>query len=805
MVESAKQNTDLKDLTIISFSGVGRLPDGDKGIDHLREIFHPKGFDDKDIVALSGAHTVGTSSLATLVPWNQIPRFVPGETDIRVYARKLEFLQALWPKEHLEHLGPRAALQVEGVGFQKISRLDPEKLRSSEGVAYLVGALGGQWGKLDVEDKLELFERALYLVHQKGDESHDSYLARHDAAFEDLLARKVSLEEVRAYILLRQSLLSSEDRKKVIMEESGKLTYENARKQIRLLGSKFFQDLQTGGGSKTSKLKTYDIHHVDDEASHSFEDEEEDEEALMAQLLEAGDEDACFVNDFEEQIMAACQESSELSQCFVTYQEARSRLKEKARVRGFWPLSGSGGGGKGRAHGKGFSGKGRSSSAGKMSWGTSGSFSGRRRSLADRIANSTCRKCGKPGHWKRECPMTQGSSTPSALAVRRSGDAESFTGMMAEDYEMIIAHGSSSSIVPADVVSELPDNARPYLIEGELEALVCQNCPKCLTGHQHGVSDENDGHDVFMSDGVLVSTDLSSMLIKRLTQCCRNTESKTAAAAAVPSKPVSDPVTFLPPSQTDSKAGDSVIFNTEEADDEAIIDTGASRAEQRKYLTRLLNAPEDTSLQISTNHGDMPKVLTRPPGVATLEEWGAIKAHAGKHQGKSFAQIYVDDRQYVNQIWNRRAVSSWIRSFQLYCRHRREASVEHQQAETRRQGLQMPINPHMMPEVSELIKKGGAPWLTPRSNAKAIQAKAMKDQQAALNTKTESPKISTEWQHVEPIEGKTNKRGPPASASSTMELQPDQDRVSQLQAQIAILQRDLQQELHGKVPPLENA
>lgn len=40
-------------------SQVGRLPDGDKGSDHLREIFHPKGFTDKDIVALSGAHTVG--------------------------------------------------------------------------------------------------------------------------------------------------------------------------------------------------------------------------------------------------------------------------------------------------------------------------------------------------------------------------------------------------------------------------------------------------------------------------------------------------------------------------------------------------------------------------------------------------------------------------------------------------------------------------------------------------------------------------------------------------------------------------
>jgi len=40
-------------------SQAGRLPDGDKGVDHLREIFHPKGFGDGDIVALSGAHTVG--------------------------------------------------------------------------------------------------------------------------------------------------------------------------------------------------------------------------------------------------------------------------------------------------------------------------------------------------------------------------------------------------------------------------------------------------------------------------------------------------------------------------------------------------------------------------------------------------------------------------------------------------------------------------------------------------------------------------------------------------------------------------
>ncbi|CAK9071320.1 unnamed protein product [Durusdinium trenchii] len=44
-------------------SGTGRLPDGDKDAHHLRTIFHPKGFDDKEIVALSGAHTVGACHL----------------------------------------------------------------------------------------------------------------------------------------------------------------------------------------------------------------------------------------------------------------------------------------------------------------------------------------------------------------------------------------------------------------------------------------------------------------------------------------------------------------------------------------------------------------------------------------------------------------------------------------------------------------------------------------------------------------------------------------------------------------------
>lgn len=78
------------------------------------------------------------------VPWNQIPKFVPGETEMRTYIRKLEFLHSIWPSEHIQHLAPRAALLVEGVAFAKIARLDASKLKKEDGVKYLVEALGGQ-------------------------------------------------------------------------------------------------------------------------------------------------------------------------------------------------------------------------------------------------------------------------------------------------------------------------------------------------------------------------------------------------------------------------------------------------------------------------------------------------------------------------------------------------------------------------------------------------------------------------------------------------------------------------------------
>jgi len=54
----------------------GRLPDASKGAEHVREVFYRMGFDDRAIVCLSGAHTLGRCHLARSGfdgPWTRHP------------------------------------------------------------------------------------------------------------------------------------------------------------------------------------------------------------------------------------------------------------------------------------------------------------------------------------------------------------------------------------------------------------------------------------------------------------------------------------------------------------------------------------------------------------------------------------------------------------------------------------------------------------------------------------------------------------------------------------------------------------
>ena len=331
------------------------------------------------------------------LPWHLIPPFKPGNTDINDYTRRLEFLANIWPVEHLAQLAPRACLLCEGTAFQKVVRLDPTKLKvqTIDGIKLVVQTLGGVWGQSKLETKYERFERALYGTVQKSDETHSSYLARHEIQFEELVNMGTTLEEMRAYVLVRNSGLLAEDKKKIIIDAQGNLEYKKVVDSLQLLGSKFFAEVQSGG----TRTKTYDVFHVDD---GDREDEEMDETAFVSldqsedagleTLLSEGDEDALIISQFEEALVDSLQNDPEVATCLNSYVEARKRVTEKVKARGFFGNKGS----KGKSKGK-----------------FKGGFKNRfRKPLAQRILESTCRLCNQPGHWKAECPQRTKSNVP---------------------------------------------------------------------------------------------------------------------------------------------------------------------------------------------------------------------------------------------------------------------------------------------------------------------------------------------------------------------------------------------------------
>ena len=345
----------------------------------------------------SGDNAGVQSQLAQLVP-----SFDPAEDSVEMWAQKVELLLQAWPSSRLTELATRIILNTKGSAFSKLQLRQAEVLTGdAAGIKKIVEIVGGQFGQISLEKKYDIVEKALFKCIQKNDETSDSFLARSDVVWTELLMKKVTIAELQAYVLLRGSRLTSEDKKRVLVESGaelgGALDVSKVSAAIRMLGSSFFQEYTSGKKEKSGK--TYDVHaFAVDEIKETAHDEpfwpsdEIDEETVEA-FAAMEDEDASMVLNFEGAILECVQEDADLAAYFSAYQDARRRLNEKARFRGFWPV------GKGKSHGKkGSFGKGKGKG---------------RRSLAYRIANSTCKICHEPGHWKAECPnrKNQGEST----------------------------------------------------------------------------------------------------------------------------------------------------------------------------------------------------------------------------------------------------------------------------------------------------------------------------------------------------------------------------------------------------------
>lgn len=212
------------------------------------------------------------------------------------------------------------------------------------------------------------------------------------------------------------------------------------------------------------------------------------------------------------------------------------------------------------------------------------------------------------------------------------------------------------------------------------------------------------------------------------------------------------------------------------------------------YLTRELNVEVDQFLWRSTTHGELNEDdLRKPPGIKNLEAWGNVKAPSGKRSGKTFRQIYEEEKMYMNQIWNRSAVTSWVRSLQLYGRHRRAASLE----ATKRA---MEANPDWEKEENAKLKAIQNQWQGWRpASPKASPEKGPQTPSQMPIT----PASSHSWVMVSPkqtegymkTENKRPKEVEKEMMSDNMSVERDPEKIQQLQTKIAILQRELNKEL----------
>ena len=121
-------------------------------------------------------------------------------------------------------------------------------------------------------------------------------------------------------------------------------------KAFRLLGSRFFNEFQSGRAVKT---KVYDVNFTEDtEASSAMSSNdgatafhtvsEEFEPELDHEFLEAmiatEDQDALLVSSFEAELEEFLQDVPGMCEAMTSYVEARAKLLEKRKSRGFWPV-----------------------------------------------------------------------------------------------------------------------------------------------------------------------------------------------------------------------------------------------------------------------------------------------------------------------------------------------------------------------------------------------------------------------------------------------------------------------------------
>jgi len=262
--------------------------------------------------------------------WTLLPTFDPAVDNVKEYIEKVKFIDSICPKKDRPMLAPRLAMLCRGTAWGQVKSLASSDLTDPEnGVKSLLAALSS-WEESTEMKTYEQFEKAVYRTVQKTDESSMSYVNRLQVAMDELGAK--SLKEFHAF-LLRQSILSPEDKKRVLTMTNGDMDTKKIEQSMRTLATNILS-------SGENRKKVYPTNFVEPEVgfvaadpdgssgaglnNYYPEDDEVDHE-LVEHLAAQGDSDALNVVAFERDLEEMFQEVPDLHQALVSYQGPEPR------------------------------------------------------------------------------------------------------------------------------------------------------------------------------------------------------------------------------------------------------------------------------------------------------------------------------------------------------------------------------------------------------------------------------------------------------------------------------------------------
>lgn len=116
------------------------------------------------------------------------PTFDPAKDSVDVWSSKVELLAEAWPANKLKELATHLIFNCSGTAYQKLRLHQKECLTGdTASIKRVVELVGGAWGQAPLEKRYDLVERAVFRAAQKSDETGDSYIARMDVVWTEML------------------------------------------------------------------------------------------------------------------------------------------------------------------------------------------------------------------------------------------------------------------------------------------------------------------------------------------------------------------------------------------------------------------------------------------------------------------------------------------------------------------------------------------------------------------------------------------------------------------------------------------